>query len=160
MESHDPATAGYDAASALRDATASREAIADRVVTPPWYHPTLGLIQAVVILNLAFLKGVVSVLVTLAAVLALGALVRIYQSRYGVWLGPHQAGPLARPQLLTLTSVVTVGLALGLSTAFAQAPAWVAWLGAALAFAGTVVIGPRYDARLRAQIRSGWVPGT
>lgn len=159
MESNEPAPTGYDAAAALRDATASRGAIADRVVTPPWYHPALGLIQAALVLNLAFLKGVSSVLLTLLAVLAIGALVRVYQSRYGVWLGPDQAGPAARPLLWALASVVVVGIGLGLLTAFTGGPAWVAWVGAALAFAGTVVFGPRYDERLRAQIRSGWVPG-
>ncbi len=160
MESNDAAARAYGPDEALADVEASRVAIADRVVTPWWYHPALGIIQASLVLNIAFAKGVVSVLLTLLAVAGIGVLVRVYTSRYGLWLGPDQLGPRSRRVFRAIVAVTVAGLALGIAHTVGAAPSWVAILGAGITLVGTTVLGPRLDERWRDEVRAGFIPHT
>ena len=89
-----------EAQEALRDVQLTRERTADRLVTPRWYHPTLGLAVAAVCLAVGLgtsPTGVaVMLVVCLLAAATMGALARTYRDRTNVWVGPAQARGSAR----------------------------------------------------------------
>lgn len=93
--------------------------------------------------------------VTVAALLAIGVLVRLYRRLTGVWIGPQQAGPRARRPWILLVLIMAVCLLLALAAH--ALPGTLIW-GAVLAVVGWVsmiVLGRRFDDGLRADIRAG-----
>src|SRR5699024_12311806 len=66
----------YDPRDALADVAASRGSVADRLVTPWWYHPILGaLIAAIVLVNALHLSNLVKIVVAVASAAGMGLLV-------------------------------------------------------------------------------------
>lgn len=154
-------TPSYDARSALDDVATSREAVTDRLVTPWWYHPVLGAIVAVVILvNTLPIPPVLGAVLALACVAGVGVLVAAYKKATGLWVNPRNAGPRARPWWAASALVITVTIVLAIIPTLSDLtyPAWVGALLAAVAFVAVVVLGPRVDAGLREDIRSGDAP--
>src|SRR4051812_49380756 len=96
-----------EARASLRTVAAARAATADRLITPPWYHPVLGLLVA----QHAIVQGIDDRNWTLpsALVLLLGAfgLVMAYRRMTGLFIAGPQ-GPRSRRQLL-LASLVAAG---------------------------------------------------
>lgn len=133
---HDSHDAGpYDPAAALADVDAARRSVADRLITPWWYHPALGVILAAIMLVAALdLHNLVRLPVALAGAVGIGLLIGAYQRTTGLWVDLRNLGPTATDRAL---------------------PAWLAVLLAAVAVIATIVLGRRVDDAMRAEIRSG-----
>lgn len=146
----------YDPAQALADAGTSRQAAADRLVTPPWCHPVLGANLAVLVLAAALpLPAGALVLVALASTLVSVTLIRRYQQLTRVWIGPAQAGPRSRRLWAVYALVIAAALAVAVLVRAQQLPVGWAWGAAAVCLGCTVVLAQRIDATLRDEIRGG-----
>jgi hypothetical protein len=145
-----PAVTPEDASASLDLVDQTRADLADRLVTPWWYHPILGLIEAAFVVSFALTTPGRLVLVV-GAIAALGGLVRAYSARTGLAVFGGSYWSMARGWIVGLLAVVVVALALSLlgdSLAVSLA-------AAALAFVASVVCGRRADAAIRARLRAG-----
>ena len=131
-----------------------RSAAADRLVTPWWYHPILGLLLA----GLLVAYGVGSRWVIGAALVVfcagVSALVTAYRHQTGVWVSGLNAGSASR-WAYALAALILACFAATLVARYVQHAGWLAWAAAAVAVAGTVLIGRRFDVALRERIRHG-----
>ena len=152
MENQSPPAAAAgpeEATAALHLVDRTRADLADRLVTPVWYHPVLGLIEAafVVSLDLPRPGNVVLLVLGLAG---LAALVRAYARVTGLGIGGDY---------LRLAGGWVVGLVVLVLGAMAAVllfdPLWVTAVAATAAFVATVVFGRRADPTIRARLRAG-----
>lgn len=151
-------TAAYDPAAALADVGAARRAVADRLITPWWYHPALGVIIAAILLVGALdLANLIRLPVALAGAVGIGLLVAAYQRTTGLWVDMRTLGPTSRRWWMAYAAVVLILTVTSLApTATGRAlPTWLAVLLAAAALVATIVLGRRVDDAMRAEIRSG-----
>jgi hypothetical protein len=141
---------------ALAAVDATRASVADRLVTPWWYHPTLGLLAAAYLVGYALGDTVVRMSVLIAFFVGLGALVSVYRRRTGVWVSGHRAGAATRWAVaMGVSAVVVVVTAMVVHAATGLL--WPVWACAAVLFVLIVALGRRFDARLRSELRSGHV---
>ena len=148
----------YDPAAALGDTTAARHRMAERMITPWWYHPVLGLAAGFFALALAWGSGLV-VMVGAAAVLGVGfALKYVYQRMTGLWIGPEQLGPRSGRWFWGYMALLAAVLLFVVFAEDLKAPGWTVPAGAAVLLVGTIVLGRTMDSRLRAEIRTGAAP--
>ena len=146
MENHD-----VDPMTVIAEA---RAAVADRLVTPWWYHPILGLLLAGYVVGLSFGGTLFRAITVVVFVLACFALMQAYRRLTGVWISGFEAGRASRwAQALSALAVVTLGAGWGI--AYVSDLAWPVWVLAAVAFIGTIVLGRQFDIALRAQLRAG-----
>jgi hypothetical protein len=132
----------------------ARAAVADRLVTPWWYHPILGLLLAGYVVGLSFGGTLVRAIVVAVFVLACFALMQAYRRVTGVWISGFEAGRASRwAQALSALAVIT--LTAGWAIADFSDLTWPVWVLAAAAFVGTIVLGRQFDVALRAQLRAG-----
>lgn len=131
-----------------------RSAAADRLVTPWWYHPILGLLVA----GLLVAYGIGSRWVVGAALVVffagVAALVTAYRNRTGVWVSGFNAGGASR-WAYALAALILACFAAALVARYVHHTAWAAWAAAVVALVGTVLIGRRFDVALRERIRRG-----
>lgn len=150
MESDSNASFDPDEArSALHMVSETRADLADRLITPWWYHPGLGLIVATLVVTLAAPspgKGFVVV----AAVLGLLALVTAYSRVTGLGFSAEYYR-LAFAELVALLAVILAAMMLVLVVA----QPLVVLAAAAVAFLATVLLGRRADATIRRKLREG-----
>ncbi len=154
----DPSTAGYGPDEALADVTASRESVADRLVTPWWYHPILGaLLAAIVLVSALDAATWIVLVVTVSCAVGMGILAGAYQRVTGLWVDLRNTGPRSRRWWLAYAAVVliTIGLAIAPSFTDVAYPVPVAVLIATVVLAATIILGRRIDTALREEIRSG-----
>ena len=149
MESHERA----DAACALDLVAASRAGLADRLVTPAWYHPVCGLLFGA--FACAYVAGSTPVRLLALAVLLAGTLllVRAYRSATGVWVSGWRAGAAtrwARALGVVLAVCLLGGLALYRGLDWRPAPV----VAGLVVLVATVALGRRFDETLRADLRS------
>ena len=132
----------------------TRAAVADRLITPWWYHPILGLLLAGYVVAISLGSTVVKAVAVVLFVVACGALARTYRRLTGVWISGFEAGRAGRwaKGLGGLVAVVTLT---AWATAYWANLTWPVWCLAVAAFVGTVVLGRRFDTALRAQLRAG-----
>lgn len=146
----------YSAQQALDDVTAGNEAIADRLITPWWYHPALGLGIAGFILGIGLLPTPWNLLPSLLLAVLCGVLISAYTKLTGIWARPSWGQRSGRLWLaytvLFLACIVPALLAM---TRLSQPPVWLLVAAAVLAAVGTMTIGPRIDAAMRAELRAG-----
>lgn len=141
MESDRPSPS--EARDALSTLAGDRARLAERVVTPGWYHPTLGAVVALIICTQA-LPSPASLLFLPVALFGLPALVLVYRARYGVWIG-QPAGPGSRRILRNLMVVLVLALVAALAIKLGAIEyRWVV-VPAAVGFVASVVLGRRYD---------------
>ncbi|WP_454042708.1 hypothetical protein [Cellulosimicrobium sp. Marseille-Q8652] len=140
-----------EARDALADLGADDARLADRLVTPRWYHPLLGAIVALIVCTQA-LPSPASVAFVPVGIFALPALVLVYRRRYGLWIG-QPAGP--RSKRILGTMAVLCLLCFGAAMVVKFTPVGYAWvlLPAAIGFAACVALGRRYDDAVRAELR-------
>jgi hypothetical protein len=132
----------------------TRAAVADRLITPWWYHPALGLMLAGYTVGLS-LGGTAVRFAAVALFLAgCGVLVTVYRRRTGVWISGFDAGRASR-WAKALGALAGVALAASWSIAYWTDLTWPVWCLAAVAFAGAVLLGRRFDTALREQLRAG-----
>lgn len=124
--------------------------LAERIVTPWWYHVTLGALVALVI-SAVSVVSVSPVVVIPFFVIAIPGLLHAYTSRYGV-SASRPSGPRSRRTLLLSLAVLAVLLIAALLIAKSSLSPWWGLLPPTAAFGATVVLGRRYDAVLRAEV--------
>lgn len=124
--------------------------LAKKVVTPAWYHPTLGAIIAIIIAG-QVLPGAYPMVVILPGLLAMVFLQKHYEKTYGVAVtktpGRHTRKWLAF-YVLFLAACIGSGLILNLTH---QSHWWIL-APIVVAYIGTVALGRRYDDALRQDI--------
>ena len=134
-------------------AGSGRAGLADRLVTPRWYHPVQGGSLALLVASFATRRGAVVAGVVLLHLVTLYVLPRAYRRATGVWVdGP--VPPRARRSARALGWTGAVGIGLGtLSTIGPLGP--LALVAAAAVFVLTQVLGRRFDEDLREELRAG-----
>jgi hypothetical protein len=142
------------AGAALLAVRRQRAAAADRLVTPWWYHPALGLLVGGVVAAQAAHSALVRALALALFFVGVGVLVRAYRRLTGVWVSGYRRGPAGRvtaalvgAYLACLLAGAVLDYALGYAWGFVAAGAAIAVL--------TVVLGRRFDVALREELRSG-----
>ncbi|WP_457208353.1 hypothetical protein [Nocardioides sp. P5_C9_2] len=139
-----------DARRSLDSIVASRQDVADRLTTPPWYYPVLGLLIAQMVLVHGLVGDRPAVLSALLVVLGSGWLVRTYAGHTGLRIsrpsGRRSAAALAAFAVGLATPVLVVTLVDDIATGTVLALA-------AVSLFSTVVLGPVYDATYRADLR-------
>jgi hypothetical protein len=141
-----------DAQAALHLVTASRAEVADRLITPWWYHPALGLLVAGVVAAPAARSLVVLYGAPLLCALGCAVLATVYSRMTGVWINGFNAGRASR--WAVALGVVNAG-AIVLGGAVTMAFDWwpVPLVLAVLVVPVTVVLGRQFDAAIRAELR-------
>jgi hypothetical protein len=138
------------------DALASLEAVqgvqadlAERLVTPWWYHIGLGLIEAAIVSSVTLPLWLEGPIIAVAMV-CLGLLVSAYKSVTGLGVS-HQYLALARQWFIALTVVILTAFVVVL---LVDEPTVTA-LAAVVVFVATVVLGRRFDSTVRDRLRHG-----
>ncbi|MCH1868560.1 hypothetical protein [Nocardioides sp. CFH 31398] len=142
------AEAAREALSGLDDDNAR---LADRVVTPWWYHPVLGAVVAAVALSPA-LPPSATVAVVALCVVVLALLPVAYRRRYGVRVS-QPAGDRSRRMFRWVMAAIVLGI-VGGALLGVLAPVW-ALVPAGLVLVAVVVLGRRYDEALRHDLAAG-----
>ena len=147
MESH-------TARDSLELIAAARSAAADRLITPWWYHPVLGLLAAQLVLGYALGGAVVRIACLVVYLLGIALLVRAYRAMTGMWISGLRPGRARRSAIAigVLFAACMIAATVGHDIAGHWWPAAVA---AAVALAGAIVLGRRFDDVLRAELRAG-----
>lgn len=125
--------------------------LAELVVTPWWYHPALALVVAVLV-GAQSLPQPWSITLVALGIAALPVITAVYRRRYGVSV-TEPVGPRTRRLFWALLSVLAAAMLAALVVQLAGASPWWGLLLAAAAFGLTLVLGLRYDAALRAELR-------
>jgi hypothetical protein len=140
-------TEQLDPEAALAAIAGQRREAAERLVTPWWYHPALGLLVGAMVAAqgapTAIRLGVLALFFV-----GLAALVRAYQRLTGLWVSGYRRGPAGR---------VTIGLAVVYLASVLVAIVVGGWwaIGAgAVVLAATVVLGRAFDEALRRELRA------
>ena len=156
--STDDRTAAAEALGAIDRAGGS---VADRLVTPWWYHPVLGAALGAIVLAVGLAPRTPAgsacvVAVALAASITMGALVAAYRRLTGLWVSGDRIGPRARRPWLPL--ILVLGAAMAIVCSLFATGTHLPWLAVATAVVGAVavvVLGRRFDTALRADLRAG-----
>lgn len=133
----------------------ARVAVADRLVTPWWYHPVLGLLLAGYVAALSLGSNVVKLAGGVLFIAGCMVLVNRYKRMTGVWISGFDARGRAAWWAKGLGLLIGVVIITAWAIAYFTNLAWMVWCLAALAFVATIVLGRRFDAALRAQLRAG-----
>ena len=135
-----------DAQAALAAIAGQRHEAAERLVTPWWYHPTLGVLVGALVASQAA-PTTVRIPVLVGFFVGLAVLVRAYQRLPGLWVSGYRRGPAGRVTVaLVVANLAAVLVAILLGGWWAVA-AGVAVVGA------TIVLGRAFDEALRAELR-------
>ncbi|WP_205323683.1 hypothetical protein [Glycomyces sp. YM15] len=143
-----------EAQAALAAVQESRSDMADRLITPWWYHPVLGVLVGGLI-TVATIGVAFPVLMGVIAVYALGVflLMSAYRRKARVWMSGFDGGPKAR-RSITLLLIVTLAIAIAGSVfSMGLEIRWTALL-TGLAVGVTMTLwGRHYDKVVRAELR-------
>jgi hypothetical protein len=142
-----------EAVRALVTVELTRAQLADRLVTPVWYHPTLGLLAGGLIASAELDNLALFLSALLIYAVGCGVLVSSYRRLTGVWVSGLRRGPAGRVSVLLLGALYVIaglsavsGLALGIPGSFV--------IGGAAAFVAVVMLGRRFDEALRRELRA------
>jgi hypothetical protein len=138
-----------EALASLEDVHRMEADLADRLVTPWWYYPGLGLVEALIVSSMAF-PDVLRALALVVGVAGIGLLVSAYRRLTGLGMS-NQYFALARGWSLAL--VVVILLAFGV-VLLVDRPVVTA-VTAVVVFVATVVLGRRADSAVRYRLRHG-----
>lgn len=145
--------ADVDAAAALNAVRLTQSALADRAVTPWWYHPTLGVLVGSMIATLAADSPILQILSVLIALGGMAVLMRVYRMKTGLWIDGFSAGRAA----MRWTIAMTVGLMVLFTVALVLRDVVAWWPGpivcGALAVPLVIVVGIGFDNAYRATLR-------
>ncbi|GGQ81056.1 hypothetical protein [Couchioplanes azureus] len=142
-----------NAAQQLAAIADTRAAVADRLVTPFWYHPLLGLLVAGYIVGMSVGDTAVKLASGVLFSAGAAALAVAYRQRTGIWVSGLGAGRAGR-WAIALGALIGVAAATAWATATYTDLRWPVWTLAVAGLVGTVVIGRRFDTALRAQLRA------
>jgi predicted Na+-dependent transporter len=133
--------------------TEARAAVADRLITPWWYHPILGLLLAGYLVGLSLGSNAVRVITAVLFAIGCGLLVRAYRHLTGVWVSGVDAGRPIR-WARALAAVVLACFTASWGIAYWTELTWPVWCLAAVVFVSTVILGRRFDTAQREQLRA------
>ncbi|MHA7176820.1 hypothetical protein ACX80D_09205 [Arthrobacter sp. Sr24] len=151
MESNSAPNA-HEAQAALNAIEGARSSAADRLVTPWWYHPILGLLAAGFVVAYTIGGIWVSVIAGLVFFLGIGILMGSYKKKTGMWINGLTAGKASRWTIpLAVTMIAGMGGAYYLHAVHGLN--WPAWIAGGLIFIAVNLFGRRFDVALRAQLR-------
>ncbi|MGO1284080.1 MAG: hypothetical protein ACTHWF_06745 [Brachybacterium sp.] len=138
-----------EARAALDAMDADASQLAQRLVTPWWYHLILGALVAGAIGAMSLPR--VSSVGVVMVVIWIPFLMKAYTSRYKVSM-TQPAGPRSRRMMLLILAVLAALMGSGaLLKLNSISLVWVL-VPAALGFVATVVLGRRYDEVLRSEV--------
>ncbi len=143
-----------DPAEALASVHDTRTALADRLVTPGWYNPVLGLAMGVLFMSYASHSVWVIVPAEVAFVATMTALVTAYRRINGVWLNGYRKGRTRRATVtMTLALAVLAAVAGALDAGLHQRWGWIA--AGMLTVPLVTVCGSWFDRLLREELADG-----
>jgi hypothetical protein len=150
MESHieEPAARPLDAI------TEARVAAADRLITPWWYHPVLGLLIGGYLIVVTIGGLLTRILAMLAFFAALWLLMTAYRRMTGVWISGFAPGAPKR-WAYALGGLAVATMVISYACYQITGRLWPTLALAAVAAVGTIVFGRRFDADLRERLRAG-----
>ena len=127
----------------------ARASLADRLVTPWWYYPALGLLFGCLTASIA-IESPYTLGVSFALfVVGLSVLASQYRSETGIG---RIENPRGRPLLIGLTGMLLcVGVVVGTAATVGGATGTI--VAAVVAFLLVVGLGPRFDAVVRNDLR-------
>lgn len=131
----------------------ARASAADRLVTPWWYHPVLGLLAAVFVVAMTIGGTWVMVVVVVVYFAGLGVLMGAYKKQTGLWINGLTAGK-ATWWTLPLVVIMVAGMGAAYYLHAGKGLDWPAWLAGAVVFVAVNVFGRLFDRALRADLRS------
>lgn len=141
-----------EARDALQSIADTRSDLADRMVTPWFYHPILAVLMAGMVLVYGldrFRESPLRILFALLVIFASLGLVQAYARMTGVQVG-RPTGPRSKRML----ALLAIGLIAPLLWEIISEPSrGVVLVLAAFIFVFTIVCGRAYDAALRADLR-------
>ncbi|WP_207345517.1 hypothetical protein [Arthrobacter sp. E3] len=151
-EQNPEAAPTHDAHATLAAIGGARSNAADRLVTPWWYHPILGLLAAVFVVVYATGDIVAVLIVTVLYFGGLGVLMGVYKEKTGMWINGLRAG---RASWWTLPLVVIMVACLGVAYYLHAVHGldWPAWVAGVVIFVAVNFFGHRFDVALRTQLR-------
>lgn len=138
------------ASSALDELEADSARLAERIVTPWWYHLSLGAIVAAIVGSQVLPMPGAMILLALG-IAGLPVLTVTYRRRYGVST-EEPAGAGSRRLLVVVLLVLAAAMTAALVIRATGVSPWWGLVPAAAAFVATLVLGRRYDAALRSEI--------
>lgn len=142
-----------DALHALDQIAETNRSVADRLITPIWYHPLLGLLITGFTIAYALGPAIVRILAVVLYVVGIVALKNAYQHRTGVWISGFRAGP-AKIWAIALSSTTGVGLVAAMVLA-ALTDRVLPIVGiSVLLMVATMVLGRRFDVAVREDLRN------
>ncbi len=139
-----------EARRALEALATDRGVLADRMVTPAWYHPTLAALVFVLVAGYGFQRLFLIALVFYSA--GLVALVTAYRRITGVW-SSNVSRIGARRYVVGLAIVLIVCLGLSNAARSGAVPWWWALVAGVVSGLGALWVGPRFDVALRQSLR-------
>lgn len=145
--------AAREAQEALDTIAGARSNAADRLTTPWWYHPVLGLLAAVFVVAYTIGGLVVMIAVAIVYFLGIGILMGAYKSKTGVWINGLKAGK-ATWWTLPLVVIMIGGMGAAYYLHAEKGLSWPAWALGIIVFAAVNVFGKLFDGTLRAELRS------
>ncbi|WP_425860370.1 hypothetical protein [Arthrobacter sp. TWP1-1] len=142
-----------DAREALATVADARANAADRLVTPWWYHPVLGLLVAVFVVAITIGNIAVMISVTVVYFVGIGILVRAYKKKTGLWINGLTAG---KASWWTVPLMVAMIASMGGAYYFHAEKGldWPAWVAGAIVFVAVNIFGRLFDGALRTQLRT------
>jgi hypothetical protein len=138
-----------EARASLEDVRSMEADLADRLVTPWWFYPGLGLVEALIVSSMAFPDSLRAPALVIGLA-GLGLLVRNYQRLTGLGMS-NQYFALARGWSVALVLVILVAFGVVL---LVDQPVVTA-ATAVVVFAATVILGRRADTAVRNRLRHG-----
>lgn len=138
-------------AEALDLVAGTRADLADRLVTPWWYHPALGLLVGALVASFARDSNSVTMVAFGVYLVGIGSLMRAYRRKTGLWVNGLSAGRASRwgVWMGVVTGVVMVAAVILANVGVPIAPV----IGGALMVPLVVWFGHRFDEELRADLR-------
>jgi hypothetical protein len=148
-----PDVGPHEAAAALESIGERRGELADRLLTPAWYHPVLGLLAGGLIASAEAHRWWVFLSAFVVYAVGCGVLVSSYRKLTGIWVGGLRRGPAGRVSMWLMGALYAVaGLAALLDLALGVRGAFV--VGGVVAVGLVVVLGRRFDEALRSELRA------
>lgn len=139
-----------EARAAFAAVDAGRAAAAERLITPLWYHPILGLLASGYLLATSSRSTIITLIAIPVFILGVFALVSAYKKVTGVWISGFSAGRAS-------WWAAAMGVALVTCFGLVFTGIWPPLGAAVAAFISVNVFGLLFDRTLRASLRDGTV---